>query len=80
MDGYVTHADEPGLSVSVGQDDGYIPLALGHGVMVIADIVLLMLDHFRLARPDVRNQVSELVKTFAEWAATNTGPEAEGAA
>jgi hypothetical protein len=64
LNGYIAEWNEVGPRINAGPGDDYIEVALGHNVMVLADIVMLYLGYFKIDRPDLKQQLRDLVESI----------------
>jgi hypothetical protein len=66
LNSYIAAQDEEGTNIHAGPRDDYVEVALGHNVMVLADIVMLYCGYFKIDRPDIKQQLRGLVRSIGE--------------
>lgn len=66
LGGYIAEWDEIGPRINAGPSDDELEIALGHSVMVMAEVLTLCCAHFKVESPEVFKEVGELVKSITE--------------
>jgi hypothetical protein len=66
LNGYIPKWDEEGPNINAGPNDDHVAVALGHNMMVLADVLTLFCDYYRIERPDVMARIKDLLEQFNE--------------
>jgi hypothetical protein len=64
LNGYIAAWDSVGPRVNAAPSDDCVTIALGHNVMVLADVISLFALHFGLTEKDVFDQIQEVLNSM----------------
>lgn len=66
LNDYIAEWNEIGLRINAGPSDKHVEVALGHNAMVLADILVLFCDYFKIERTDVAEEIKGLLEAMHE--------------